>query len=150
MRPFTPPTRLLLAGLACIALAQPARAAADPRRIQCATPCILTLKAANGRIDIKIPTASRTLGTLAQPGDSFELEGGKDYVLMLNESNEGFFSFDLAFAPKAGGSAWSCRVKTLPFDPFIGVEKSAWSGAPGQVTINTDRTKPFITIGSLP
>ena len=149
--PIAPlPTRLLLAGLASIALAQPARAATDPRRIQCASACVLTLKAANGTIDIKIPTASGTLRTLAQSGDAFELEGGKDYVLFLKESNEGVFSFDLQFAPKAGGSTWSCRVQTAPAEPFISVDKTAWSGAPGQVAINTDRTKPFITLNSRP
>ena len=145
--PIAPlPTRLLLAGLASIALAQPARAATDPRRIQCASACVLTLKAANGTIDIKVPEASGTLRTLAQSGDAFELEAGRVYVLFLKESNEGRFSFDLQFAPKAGGSAWSCLVKTLPIEPFIGVERTAWSGAPGRVTINTDRTKPFITL----
>ena len=145
--PFpTTPTRLLLAGLASIILAQPARAATDPRRIQCASACVLTLKAANGTIDIKVPEASGTLRTLAQSGDAFELEAGRVYVLFLKESNEGRFSFDLQFAPKAGGSAWSCQVKTLPIEPFIEVGQTAWSGAPGRVIINTDRTKPFITL----
>jgi len=142
------PTHLLLAGLASLALVQPARAASDLRRIVCTRSCILVLKAANGTIDVKTPLASATLRTLYQAGDSFQLEAGKDYVLAFRESREGMFSFDLQFKPTEAGSVWSCRVRTLSTEPFIGVERSTWLGTPGQVTINTDRTKPFITLDS--
>lgn len=144
------PTRLLLAGLASLALVQPARAASDLRRIVCATSCTLVLKAANGTIDVKTPLASANLRTLYQEGDSFPLEAGKDYVLAFRESKQGWFSFDLEFKPAGAGSTWSCRVRTLSTEPFIGVEQSRWSGTPGQVTINTDRTKAFITLSSHP
>jgi hypothetical protein len=142
------PARFLLFGLATFALVQPARAASEYRRILCDRRCTLVLKAATGTIDIKIPTASASLKTLAKYGDSFELEAGKDYVLKLNESPDGLFSFDLQFSPHGSGSTWSCRVKTLSIEPFIGVEQDAWSGAAGKVTINADRAKPFITINS--
>jgi len=141
-------TRLLLAGLASLAMVQPARAASDLRRIVCTRSCTLVLKAANGTIDVKTPLASATLRTLYQEGDSFPLEARKDYVLAFRESREGMFSFELQFKPTGAGSAWTCRVRTLPVEPFIGVDQDAWSGTPGQVTINTDRTKPFITLDS--
>jgi|GEM_PF-2088196 hypothetical protein len=139
------PIRLLLAGLA---LVQPLRAASDSRRIVSAQPCTLVVKAANGTIDIKTPYATATLRTLYQDGDSFQLEGGKDYVLVFRESREGRFSFDLQFKPAGAGSSWSCRVKTLAVEPYIGVDQGTWSGAPGQITVNTDRTKAFIALNS--
>jgi hypothetical protein len=138
--------RLLLAGLISLGLVLPARAASDPRKILCAKATTLVLKAGNGSIDVKIPTASGTLRTLYKEGDSIELEGGKDYVLVFNESKDGRFSFDLQFAPTGGGPVWSCRVKTIPTAPFIDIQPGPWSGAPDQVTINTDRTQAFITI----
>ena len=146
---FTP-TRLLLAGLASLALVQPARAASDLRRIVCARSCTLVLKAANGTIEVKTPLASATLRTLYQTGDSFLLEAGKDYVLAFKESKEGMFSFDLQFKPTGAGSTWSCRVRTLSVEPFISIDQGTWSGPSGQVTINTDRTKAFITLDSHP
>ncbi len=76
--------RLLLAGMLSLALVQPASAASDPRRILCAKACTLVLKAGNGSIDVKVPTASGTLRTLYKEGDSIQLEGGKDYVLVFN------------------------------------------------------------------
>jgi hypothetical protein len=143
----TSPARYLFLGLAALVLVQSARAASDPRKIHCARPCTLVLKAAIGTIDVKFHTVSGTLKTLYQEGDKFELEAGKDYVLFFNESNrEGKFSFDLEFIPAGGDSAWSCRVKTISTEPFISVEPKGWSGAPSKVAINTDPTKPFITI----
>jgi len=146
MTRFPSPARLLLAGIASLALVLPARAESDPRKIISAKPCTLVLKAAKGTIDIKIPTASASLKTLYQPGDSFDLEGGKEYVLKLNESKDGWFAFDLQFTPKGGTSTWSCTVKTISKEPFISLEKATWSGPAGKVTINTDRKKPFITL----
>ena len=146
MTRFTIPARLLLVGIASFALVQPARAESDPRKIICAKPCTLVLKAAKGTIDVKIPTASGTLKTLYQDGDSFDLEGGKEYVLKLNESKEGWFSFDLQFKPKGGTSTWSCTVKTISKEPYISVEKANWSGTAGKVSIDMVRTKPFIQI----
>lgn len=146
MRLSNIPIRLLFTGLVAMSLVQPAHAAGDPRKILCAWPCTLTMKAGVGTIDVKVPLASGTLKTLYREGDSFELEGGKDYVLVFKESKDGLFSFDLRFAAKAGDSVWSCRVKTIPTEPYISVEQTAWSGTPGQVAINTDRVKPFIVI----
>jgi len=123
-----------------------AETAYDSRRIVCAQPCTLRLQAGSGTIEVKIPTASATLKTLYRPGDSFDLEGNKDYVLRFNESQDGFFSFDLQFAPRQGGSAWSCRVRTVAEPPFIQVDRQTWTGRAGQVEINTDRTKPFLVI----
>ena len=148
MTRFPSTARLLFAGIASLALVQPARAESDPRKIICAKPCTLVMKACNGSIDIKVPTASASLKTLYQAGDSFDLEGGKEYVLKLNESRDGWFSFDLQFTPKGGKSTWSCTVKTIAKEPFISLEKAVWSGPAGKVTINTDRKKPFITLNS--
>ena len=121
-------------------------AAYDSRRIHCEGPCTLRLQAGTGTIEVKVPTASATLKTLYRPGDSFELEGGKDYVLRFNESPDGLFSFDLDFAPRQGGKTWSCRVRTAADPPFIQVDRQAWTGQPGQVEVNTDRTKPLLVI----
>jgi len=140
------PARLLFAGLAAMTLAQAAHAAGDPRKIRCAWPCTLTLTAGVGSIDIKVPLASGTLRTLYKEGDTFDLEAGKDYVLVFQESKEGLFRFDLRFAAKTGGSAWSCRVRTIPAEPYISVEQSVWEGPPSRVVINTDRVKPFIVL----
>jgi hypothetical protein len=138
--------RVLVLGAAVSALPLSAETAYDSRRILCAQPCTLQVQAAEGTLEVKVPTASATLKTLYQPGDTFDLEGGKDYVLRFNESQGGFFSFDLRFTAKGGGSAWSCRVKTVADPPFIKVEQESWSGRAGQVEINTDRTKPFLVI----
>ena len=91
-----PATAVLIA----LAAAQAAHAVADPRSVVCAQACTLQLKAAKGFIDIKVPSASGTLRTLYNPGDRFDLEAGKEYVLFLNESMEGWFSFDLLFTPQ--------------------------------------------------
>ena len=149
MTRFTSPARLLLVGVASLALVQPARAESDPRKILCAVPCTLVLKGAKGTIDVKIPTASASLKTLSRDGDSIDLEAGKEYVLKLNESKEGWFSFDLQFTPKGSPSSWSCTVKTISKEPFISLEKANWSGAAGKVTINMDRAKTFITISGV-
>jgi hypothetical protein len=138
--------RGLALGLAGLALAQVAHAESDARRIISAKPCTLATLAANGTIEVKIPTATAVLATLSQPGDSFLLDGGKEYVLVFKESKDGLFRFDLKFSPTGSASAWSCRVQTLATPPFIGVRNASWSGAPGKVTINTDRTKSFISI----
>ena len=148
MTSFNSSARCLTLALAGLALVQPARAASDPRRIHCASPCTLVLQAGDGSIDIKVPTASGSLRTLYQVGDRFDLEGGKDYVLFFNESAKGMFSFDLQFSPGGSGSTWSCRVKTIATEPFISIEPKGWSGSAGTVTISTDRAKPFISIAS--
>jgi hypothetical protein len=147
----SPFLRLVLAACLGLGLASTARAEKDPRRIVCAQACTLELQAANGLIEVKVPTASATLKTLYRSGDRFDLEGGQDYVLMLNESMDGFFSFDLRFSPKDGGSAWSCRVRTVAEPPFISVDRGAWSGPAGKVVVNpADRTKPLITLDTHP
>jgi hypothetical protein len=132
--------------LAGSVLPLPAETAYDSRRIVCARPCTLRLQAGIGTIEVKVPTASATLKTLYQPGDSYPLDGGKEYVLRFNESPEGYFSFDLQFTPCQGGSAVSCRVRTVADPPFIQVDREAWTGRAGQVEVNTDRTKPFLVI----
>jgi hypothetical protein len=138
-----PATLALLA----LAAAQAVHAVADPRKVVCAQPCTIQLKAAKGFIDIKVPTASGNLKTLYNPGDRFDLEAGKEYVLFLNESVEGWFSFELLFTPKDGSAAWSCRVKTIPEDPFIRVDQTAWSGPAGKAELNVaDRTKTFLNL----
>jgi hypothetical protein len=148
--PF-PFLRLALAACLGLGLASAARAEKDPRRIVCAQACTLELKAANGLIEVKVPTASAVLKTLYRSGDRFDLEGGQDYVLMLNESMDGFFTFDLQFSPKDGGPAWSCRVRTIADPPFISVDHAAWSGRAGKVVVNTaDRTKPLIALDTHP
>jgi hypothetical protein len=148
--PF-PFARLVLTGCLGLALASTARAEKDPRRIVCAQACTLELKAATGLIEVKVPTASATLKILYRSGDRFDLEGGQDYVLMLNESVDGFFSFDLQFSPKDGGPAWSCRVRTIADPPFIDVDRGVWSGRAGKVVVNTtDRTKPLIALDTHP
>ncbi len=143
-------SRFLLAGLASLVLVQPAFAAGDPRRVQCAQTCTLTARTLNGSIDIKNPLASGTLKTLAQAGDAYELAGGQEYVLVLNESKAGWFSFELQFTPKGEGAPWSCRVRTIPDPPYIAVDRATWTGTPGQVTLNLDRTKPIILLSSKP
>lgn len=132
--------------LVALAASQAVHAVADPRRVICAQACTLQLKAAKGFIDIKVPSASGTLRTLYNPGDQFDLEAGKEYVLFLNESADGWFSFDLLFTPKDGSAAWSCRVKTIPEAPFLRVDQTAWSGPEGKAVINVDRTKTFLKL----
>ena len=145
--PSLPPSkRLLLWGLAVLAAAPPALAESDSRKIRCAKPCQLALETGEGSIDIKNPLASGTLGTLAKPGDTFNLEGGKEYVLKLNESKAGFFRFDLRLTPAGQDATWTCRVRTLAVEPFISVEGGTWSGPAGKVAINTDRVKPLIEL----
>ena len=118
MKKLLTPIPVAILYLAGSTLPLAAETAYDSRRIVCAQPCTLRLQAGNGTIEVKIPTASATLKTLYQPGDTFELEGNKDYVLRFNESQDGFFSFDLQFAPRQGGSTWSCRVRTVAEPPF--------------------------------
>jgi hypothetical protein len=135
---------LVLLGLAGLTLV----AASDPRTIHCTQTTTVTLQAAEGTIDIKNPLASGTLKTLYRQDDHYDLEGGKDYSFFFNESRNGLFRFELRFSPRTPGPAWSCRVQTIPEAPFISVDHQAWSAseAAGQVTINTDRGKTFITI----
>ena len=142
----TPSVRRFLLGTASLVLVQAAHAESDARRVICARPCILATKTANGTIEVKTPEATNVLKTLYGEGDTFQMEGGKEYVLVFKESKEGFFRFDLQFSPVGESSTWSCQVQTLPTPPFIGVANSSWSGKPGKVTINTDRVKPFIHI----
>jgi len=142
----TPSARRLVFAVAGLALAQVAHAESDSRRVICARPCILATKAANGSIEIKIPTATNVLKSLNQEGDSFQLEAGREYVLVFKESKDGFFRFDLQFAPVGTATTWSCRVQTLAVPPFIGVSNGVWAGTPGKVVINTDRVKPFILL----
>ena len=142
----TPYARRFALGVAGLALAQMAHAESDSRRIIATRPCTLLAKAVNGTIEIKIPTATSVLKTLAEPGDQFQMEGGREYVLVLKESREGLFRFDLQFAPAGAGSTWSCRVQTQATAPFIGIVNGAWSGAPGKVTLSTDRTKFLISL----
>ena len=145
MQAIPPSRRLLWCGLAVLA-AFPARAESDFRKIRCARPCQLALLTGEGSIAIKTPLASGTLRTLAKPGDAFNLEAGKDYVLKLNESPAGFFRFDLSLTPAGQATAWTCRVRTLAVAPFISVESATWSGPAGKVTSSTDRVKPLIEL----
>ena len=137
------PAAILLTGLVAV---QAAHAASDPRKVVCAQACTLQLRAAEGFIDIKVPTASGNLKTLYGPGDRFELQAGQEYVLFLNESIKGWFKFDLTFTPKDGGPAWSCRVQTIADAPFIKVDQAAWSGPERKVVVNFDRTKTFLAL----
>jgi hypothetical protein len=134
------------AALFALAAAQAAHAVADPRTVVCAQACTVQLKAAKGFIDVKVPNASGNLKSLYNPGDRFDLEAGKKYVLFLNESMEGWFSFELLFTPKDGSTAWSCRVKTVPEEPYIRVDQTSWSGPQGKAAINLDRTKTFLDL----
>ena len=142
----TPSVRRFLLGTASLVLVQAAHAESDARRVICARPCILATKTANGTIEVKTPFASNVLKTLAQQGDSFKLEAGREYVLVFKESQAGFSRFDLNFSPVGTASTWSCRVQTLAVPPFIGVANAVWSGTPSRITINTDRVKPFISM----
>jgi hypothetical protein len=161
MNILTSSVRLVLPGLVCLALARPARAASDPRRILCAQPCTLVLQGANGSIDIKDAngctdlnalTARRSLKTLYQSGDQYPLEGGREYVLFFNESNDGLFDFDLQIIPGGQQASWSCRVHTIAGPPFIAVEHQAWSTPQeaGQVTVDTRHGKRFIDLAGQP
>jgi hypothetical protein len=132
--------------LVLLAAAQAAQAVADPRRVVCAQSCTVQLKAAEGFIDIKVPSASGNLKTLYNPGDRFDLEAGKEYVLFLNESIKGWYSFQLVFTPKDGSTAWSCQVKTTAEPPFIQVDQTAWTGPAGKVAIDLDRKKTFLNL----
>ena len=139
MPAFTPSKRLLLWGLAVLAAAPPALAESDARKVRCLRPCQLALQTGEGTIEIKNPLASGTLHTLAKPGDAFNLEAGKEYVLKLNESKAGFFRFELRWTPAGQATSWTCRVRTVAVAPFISVEDGTWSGPAGKVTIHTDR-----------
>jgi hypothetical protein len=146
MSSMNSPARLLLFGLASVTLTQMAHAATDPRIILCAKSYTLVLKTGNGTIDIKDLRATPTLATLYKPGDKFELQGGREYALMLNESKDGYFTFDLQLAPSDPGSTWSFRIKTIPTAPYLSVVDQGWSQAPGKVVITMDRAKPLIAI----
>ena len=146
MPAFTPSKRLLLWGLAVLAAAPPALAESDARKVRCLRPCQLALQTGEGTIEIKNPLASGTLHTLAKPGDAFNLEAGKEYVLKLNESKAGFFRFDLRLTPAGQDATWTCRVRTLAVEPFISGEGGTWFGPAGKVAINTDRVKPLIEL----
>ena len=140
------PIRSLCLGLASLALVQPARAAGDTRRVRCDQPCALVMKAAVGVLEVKAFPTSPALGSLYRDGDRFQLEGGRDYFLVFNESQDGLFSFDLQFIVNGGGSAWSCRVKAIPETPFIAVAQGAWTGPAGEVSVSTDRARPLLRI----
>ena len=144
-----PAIRSLLVLLTGLAGFLPAQAAADIRRIHCAQPYQLELGDSKGSIDIKLnPFSQGSLKTLYQPKDSYQLEAGRDYYLMLNEAPEGFFRFDLKLIPVGQGSTWSCQVRTQAEAPFIGVavQQVASTGQPGNVTTSTDPKQPLIDV----
>jgi hypothetical protein len=139
--------RLLL--LAALAGLLPAQAAADIRRIRCDRAYQLELVDSCGFIEIKPnPYAQANLKTLYQKKDSFKLEAGRDYYLMLNEAPEGYFRFDLKLTPVDQGSTWSCQVRTQAEAPFIGVtaQQVAATGQPGNLTTSTDPRQPLIDV----
>lgn len=125
-----------------------AHSASDPRSVLCDRPTTLALTGANGTIDIKNPLASGTLKTLYKVGDQYQLQGGQKYVLFLNESSMGFFSFNLQWTSgdPAAPNQWSCRIRTIDKPPFIVVDQQSWTGRPGNVTINPDPTQLFIRL----
>lgn len=128
------------------ALGTAARGATDPRVLVCAQPCTLVLKSANGTIDVKDLLATPTLKTLYQPGDEFPVDAHRKYALMLNESKDGFYKFELQLIPKDKDSIWTFRIQTIPTEPFIAVVDEGWSRQPGRVVIQTERTQPLITL----
>jgi len=146
MKVTLPHPRVLLCALASLVLVRPAMAESDHRRVQFAKPYTLVLQAATGSIDVMNPFASQALATLYKDGDSFAFEPGKDYVLKLNESPEGVFSFEWNLKPVGEGPAWSCTVKAIPTEPFIKVQVEPLPGTHGVALVNTDRTKRLIEI----
>jgi hypothetical protein len=149
--PSIPPiARVLLLGLLHAALGRAAWGATDPRVLVCAEPCALVLKSANGTIDVKDLLASPTLKTLYREGDVFQVEANRKYALMLRESKDGFYDFELQLVPQNRDSTWTFRIKTIPTEPFISVVDEGWSKVPGKVVVQTDRTKPLIMLESAP
>jgi hypothetical protein len=135
--------RSLLLGVGCMALA-----ATDPRVVRCDRPYLLTIKSADGNIEVGLPGARTSLKTLARPGDQFLLQPGQDYIIYLNQSGERLFHFGLAFIPVRSGPAWSCQVQSIPFSPFIRLDQAGWTvleGA-GQAIINLHPDQPLIIL----
>ena len=79
-------------------------------------------------------------------GADYQFKAGTDYVLVFNESQDGFFNFDLRFEFPATGSTWSCRVRTTADEPFIAVDDKGWQGRPGVAVANLDRGKLFLSL----